>query len=298
MTISSSGILDGQKSTDTIINDSSRQTARSFSASAGSGASLADSMRSRGVLERLDELRVEVNNLKLLSGQRSKDGSLSYGGTSHMDRDEFFTPLREPISERGPQDGGQSGGAEESGSGRSRRSISFAPDWTPSSREDGKTPVAGMRSIAGARGVTEPGHAPSGRIGSGETDDFMTLEPAQVEQSWVGKISSAGDSKDHSGHRTDEAMPSGEAVSVRAEKAGLALKERAGGASKSNGEATDVSPSEITEAERRFREEMLAEAELVDLSTDPLDANGFVARRPLSVASAPAPDTALSDAEP
>jgi hypothetical protein len=297
MTISSSGILDGQKSTDTIFHDSSRQTARSFSTSAGSGASLADSMRSRGVLERLDELRVEVNNLKLLSGQRSKDGSLSYGGTSHMDRDEFFTPRREPSSERGPQDGGRGGGAELSGSGRSRRSISFAPDRTPCGREDGKVPVAGM-SIAGARGETEPGYAPSGRIGSAEIDDFMTLEPAQVEQSWVAKNNTTGASKDPSDHRTVDATPSSEAVNISAENASLTRKEAAGGSTKTNGDATDVSPSEITEVERRFREEMLAEAELVDLSTDPLDANGFVARRPLSVASAPAPDTALSDAEP
>jgi hypothetical protein len=309
MTISSSGVLDILKSTsDATMQDTSRHTGGSATASMGTVGSRADSMRSRGVLERLDELRVEVNNLKLLSGQRSKEGSLSYGGTSRLDRDEFFTPLgnRRLSADRGGQEtASRSAGVELSGNSSSttQRSITFAPDGHAL---DGPEKKARQNGGAGGSGGRESSSAAARRIGSAEVDDFMTLEPARVEQSWLTRGSSTGGG----GIVPDgdkDVLPTVEGVYPKTGAVGVngdvsvdrdstvgqvdRLSSGAAGADDSK------SQSELTEEERRFREDMLAESEMVRLSTEELDANGFVARRPLSVASAPALDTALSDAE-
>jgi hypothetical protein len=317
MTISSSGVLDILKSTsDATMQDTSRQTGGSATASMGTVGSRADSMRSRGVLERLDELRVEVNNLKLLSGQRSKEGSLSYGGTSRLDRDEFFTPLgnRRLSAERGDQEtASRSAGVELSGNSSSttQRSITLAPDGHSL---DGPEKKARQNGGAGGSGGRESSHAAARRIGSAEVDDFMTLEPARVEQSWLTRSSSTGGGGGLVPDGDKDVLPTVEGVYPKSGAVGVngdvsvdrdstvgqaevdRLSSGPGGAGGAGG-GDSISQSELTEEERRFREDMLAESEMVRLSTEELDANGFVARRPLSVASAPAPDTALSDAE-
>jgi hypothetical protein len=137
---------------------------------------------SRSVLERLEELRTEVDSLRLLSGQRAKAGSLSCasasatgaGGTdfgSDGAVDEFYSPMPHRTAN---SSGGWSGGfANGTASKRiaTRRSITFAPD-IGHARGTGEQVVTGGVNGAGGKVMDDDG------------DEFMRIKPAQVEDSW------------------------------------------------------------------------------------------------------------------
>lgn len=325
ITLSSTGALEEGNGV-----SSSRRHEAEFGRSSLSGitsfqheSSVADSDRSRGVLERLDELRDEVNSLKLLSsGQKSAAGYSQESSLKNVD--EFYTPqqhghsLDQAMSERprlGSRDERLSFGTP---SEKSRRSVSFKserPDISP---------------------------ADSG-------DDFMSMAPASVEESWASdalrsaeKASSSaatpGDALSSSSERTSshakDMMANSDSSSLvqehsnDLEKTGApdsnspaigredTAETEARGEVATSSDPVSAEPDSANAALERFRETMRVEAELVasgeahEVTTAgasdnadaaigmdfALDDLGLSSKR-LSTASAPAPDTALSDVD-
>jgi peroxin-14 len=294
VTLSSSGALDTVKGGKQKPREPIGRASRSIVAYGGNASSNGGSDRSRGVLERLDELREEVNSLKVLSsGQKAGAEAVSASlGSSRENVDEFYTPQQIPRAIGGAHQGRLSFGGS---SGKSRRSVSFGD-----------------------------AEEKRGDASNDSGDDFMKMEPASVEKSWA----SGSDVRAPSENGTDAAPETAEA-------AGVANAETANGEASAN--SSGASPAGATDADttgdgtaateatsggdgsssverdtalRRFRETMLAEAELVasgagaESYADAAvgmefglgDFDGSVSKR-LSTASAPAPDTALSDVD-
>lgn len=322
ITLSSSGALeedvDGTcRRSGARLARSSQVGTRSFEVNSFGG----DSDRSRGVLERLDDLREEVNSLKLLSSghkiavERSKDLPLK-------NVDELHTPqqpgksLHRNLSERSPLDSCDErlsfGGYSE----RSRRSVSFKSDEQAISRAD-------------------------------TGDEFMSMTPASVEKSWAGDALRSSDEKfssdapaahtlcsssEQASSALNAARESSETSSVvqeipsdvdKTDVSNSSVRETGSDddadrdgkkATSAASDAVSGGPDRANSALQRFRETMRAEAELVtsgevseaagvDATSHAdsaigmdfgLDELGLPNKR-LSTASAPAPDTALSD---
>lgn len=317
MTLSSSVDLEetiggSSRRTGVHLARSSQSRARSFEVDSSIGVS----NRSRGVLERLDDLREEVTSLKLLSSGQKLAGEHSEE-LSLKNVDEFYSPqqpgksLDRKLSERSRTESGDErlpfGGSSE----KSRRSVSFKSERQAISRND-------------------------------TGDDFMSMTPASVEESWAGdalrpseqavrpfhpppeqELSAASGASASSG--SSSAVPE---IPSDTDKTSISNSSMPGSspgdAANCDGKRTVVAssdpasggPDTANSALERFRETMRAEAELVTSGEAP-DATGADAttradsaigmdfgaddfglpNKRLSTASAPAPDTALSDVD-
>lgn len=361
MTLSSSGVLGDGGAAD----GTSRNISRTVSESIGS-LGKSSSRRSRGVLERLDELREEIESLKLLSSEARSNGA--FDGAEDEIRnsavqtvDEFYTPMQnhksgrslnsgvgsetrlqssEMLSKRGAsvevarQLGDELGSA--GSTERSRRSVSFVDNGTETKQTDSHPPGNGTRgALSEEADVVD------------EDDDFMNMEPAHVEKSWstAGRDASSATSSGSAVDDIARAMTDGSTGPTGSVKgASLGIRREAddapsdafksppelGNGSDEGREANTVSPGALgeegegqkqDESFRKFREAMLAEAELVATqggsvsgagvdeefeilpgqglphSTHRHQVDGLRKDQRFSTASAPAPETSLSDVD-
>lgn len=233
------------------------------------------SFGSRGVLERLDELREEVESLKAISeGKIRSEGSV--GGVGGEGVREFYTPRLE----RGT--GGRASllGSAGSGNGSMAGKSTGSGNGTMAGKNAG-TGDGSMAGRAAARRSVSFGGDDSG-------DEFMKVEPARVEESWSSVVEGTV--------VVGEAGKENEKV---AKETGTEVSKEAGVADTGQVKAVDDDGAAEREAALlRFRESMAQEEAEMDSpgETTPLVAFGSGKHR-LSTASAPAIETALSDVD-
>lgn len=233
------------------------------------------SFGSRGVLERLDELREEVESLKAISeGKIRSEGSV--GGVGGEGVREFYTPrLERGIGGRASLLG-SAGSGNESMAGKSTGSGNV----TMAGKSAG-TETESMAGRAAAKRSVSFGGDDSG-------DEFMKVEPAKVEKSWSSAV--------------EGTVAAGEFVKENEEvrkDMGKEVSKEAGVADTGPVKAVDDDGAAEREAALfRFRESMAEEEDELSSpsETTPLVAFGSGIHR-LSTASAPAIETALSDVD-
>ncbi len=269
LTMSSTGHLRDLPASDTAeLRDAIRHLSQTVSASAGTPAS-------RSVMDRLQELRGEVDYLKLLSvGKQGKEGNLAYNGrveesTAHgspsSQRNLFATPMvTAPNTNRKV--------VRESSSTIGREITS------------GEVKAGEVVTVTTSRNMIPNGKPRNDGALDDDDDDFMSVRPAEVEKDW----GSAG----VSGTTVASDRVSGNSRSPIESSVG------GNGASSTQTNRSSVSRPEesdaLATARRLFQKSMFDEAEnstgtFDDASTEM--ENGYRPRR----ASAPELDIPLSD---
>lgn len=218
---------------------------------------------SRSVIDRLEELRGEVDYLKLLSvGKQGKEGNLAYNG--HV-RVEDSTAIGSPSSQR-----------EVFSTPMMTAPNTYRKAVNEASSSDVRVDESGeVVTVAAARNVI-----PNGKH-EVDDDDFMAVRPAEVEKDW-GAAGIAGNTT------------ASDKVSVNSRSVNLSSVDGNGVSSTQTNRSTDESDA-LSTTRRLFQESMFREARNSAGTFD--DTNSVNSFRRRSVASAPELDIPLSDSD-
>lgn len=319
ITLSSTGALDD----DSGISSGQKpqlpigRTSRSLTVSRGIASSNGGSEGSRGVLERLDELREEVNSLKLLSSGQKQPASATHAHSRELsfeNVDEFYTPQQNPrpvSTAKGANEGRlYFGGSSE----KSRRSVSFHGEKEGAAETDSGDDFMSMKPAS-----VEDSWSSDALIGAKSRMEPVVPEATAGSESGEGKVSEAQDASPAESHSvTRDWDTPGSDAEERSSSAAENLEPAAEPEIANSPDACSAG-AESSGADsplRRFRETMLAEAELVasrqTSASNATNSSGYAdaavgmdfglgdfgtPSKRLSTASAPAPDTALSDVD-